>query len=157
VSVAYTNTDLMGAEVGDFYDRLRVEATECNPELLHGPYRLAGRVSGAVVPPDFSAVITLPFVSGPTGSKPIFSLSADRAMVQLATSFRVRRRRCKGEEVRDHPHIADESGKLLAPVARDRMAALSPPEKSADHCSTHASCSRTAGEVFRVTFCGLDA
>lgn len=89
VSMAYTNTDAWAGEVGG---SLLVYASRPKGPTISffaGPYRFAGRVNGAGTPPTSPAVITLPFVSGPTGSKQFFRVLAVRADGRVSPAFRV--------------------------------------------------------------------
>lgn len=89
VSVAYTNTDAWANEVGG---ALLVYASRPQSPTINffkSPYRFAGKVAGAGTPPTSPAVITLPFTSGPTGSKQFFRFRAVRADGRPSPDFRV--------------------------------------------------------------------
>lgn len=79
VSLAYTNTDTWAAEAGGYLLLYASRAQNVTKNFFKGPYRLAGKVTGAGTPPTSPAVITLPFASGPTGSRQFFRAIALRA------------------------------------------------------------------------------
>jgi hypothetical protein len=78
-SLAFTNTDAWANEVGGFLLVYASRAQNATINFYKGPYRFAGKVTGAATPPTTPATITLPFVSGPTGSKQFFRVVAVRA------------------------------------------------------------------------------
>lgn len=82
VSLAFStgaSTDQWANEAGGYL--LLYASRPQNPTINYfkGPYRFAAKVTGAASPPTSPAVITLPFVSGPTGSKQFFRAVAVRA------------------------------------------------------------------------------
>lgn len=79
VSVAYTNTDAWANEVGGELLVFASRSQNATINFFKGPYRFAGKVNGAGTPPTSPAVITLPFVIGPVGSKMFFRFVALRA------------------------------------------------------------------------------
>lgn len=89
VSVAYTNTDGWANEVGGALLVYASKPQNITINFFDGPYRFAGKVSGAATPPTSPAVITLPFVTGPTGSKQMFKFVAVRADGRISSAFRV--------------------------------------------------------------------
>lgn len=89
VSVAYTNTDGWAGEVGGYLLVFASRPMNASVNFFKGPYRFAGKVSGAATPPTSPAVITLPFPSGPAGSKQFFRFVAVRADGRPSPDFRV--------------------------------------------------------------------
>lgn len=89
VSVAFTNTDAWANEVGGGLLVSAGRALNAGKQFFVGPYRFAGKVSGAATPPTSPAVITLPFPTGPAGSKQGFKFVAVRADGRISTPFRV--------------------------------------------------------------------
>lgn len=79
VSLAYTNTDAWAGEVGGALLLYASRPQNVTKNFFKGPYRFAGKVAGAGTPPTSPAVITLPFVIGPVGSKMFFKAVAVRA------------------------------------------------------------------------------
>jgi len=91
-SVAYTvtaGTDDWAREVGGYL--LIYVGRPFSPGRAQqvGGYRYAGKVSGAVSPPTSPAVITLPFATGPTGSKQQFRFLSLRGDGRSSPSFPV--------------------------------------------------------------------
>lgn len=79
-SIAYTNTDAWATAAGGYLLVYASRGMNATINYFKGPYRFAGKVVGSGTPPTSPAVITLPFVIGPTGSKMFFrfvALSAD--------------------------------------------------------------------------------
>lgn len=89
VSVAYTNTDGWATESGGALLVYASKPQNLTINYFKGPYRFAGKVVGAASPPTSPAVITLPFVTGPTGSKQMFNFVAVRADGRISSGFRV--------------------------------------------------------------------
>lgn len=89
VSVAYTNTDAWANEAGGYLLIYASRPQSPTINFFKSPYRFAGKVTGAVAPPTSPAVITLPFTSGPTGSKQFFRFVAVRADGRPSPDFRV--------------------------------------------------------------------
>lgn len=78
-SVAFTNTDAWAGEAGGY---LLVYASRPMPGTINyfkGPYRYAGKVTGAGTPPTSPSVITLPFTIGSAGTRMGFRFVAVRA------------------------------------------------------------------------------
>lgn len=88
VSVAYTNTDSWAGEVGGYLLVYASRPQNATINFFKGPYRFAGKVAGAVVPPTSPSVITLPFTSGPAGSRQFFKWVAVRADGRPSAIFR---------------------------------------------------------------------
>lgn len=88
VSVAYTNTDAWAGEAGGYLLVYASRAQNSTINSFKGPYRYAAKVTGAATPPTSPAVITLPFVTGPTGSKQMFKFVAVRADGRPSAVFR---------------------------------------------------------------------
>lgn len=78
-SVAYTNTDAWANEVGGALLLYASRPQSPTINFFKGPYRFCGLVAGAMTPPTSPAVLTLPFPSGPTGSRQYFRALAVRA------------------------------------------------------------------------------
>lgn len=89
VSVAFTNTDAWAGEVGGALLVYASRPQNATKNFFAGPYRFAGKISGAVSPPTSPAVITLPFSIGPTGSRMMFKFVAVRADGRPSAVFRV--------------------------------------------------------------------
>ena len=79
VSVAFTNTDAWANEAGGYLLVFASRSQNATINFFKGPFRFAGKVTGAATPPTSPAVITLPFVIGPVGSKMFFRFVALRA------------------------------------------------------------------------------
>jgi hypothetical protein len=82
VSVAYTvtaGTDDWAREVGGYLLVYASRPFSPGRAQQKGGFRYAGKVSGAATPPTSPAVVTLPFASGPSGSKQQFQFVAVRA------------------------------------------------------------------------------
>lgn len=88
-SMAYTNTDGWAGEVGGYLLVYASRPQNASRNFWNGPYRFAGKVSGAATPPTSPATITLPFASGPTGSKQFFRVVAVRADGRPSATFRI--------------------------------------------------------------------
>lgn len=88
-SLAFTNTDAWAGEVGGAL--LVFAGRPQNPSInsFQGPYRYAGKVSGAGTPPTTPATITLPFTTGIAGSKMFFRVVAVRADGRPSAAFRI--------------------------------------------------------------------
>lgn len=87
VSVAYTNTDPWATAVGGSLLIYASRPQDTTINFFAGPYRFAGRVNGAVVPPTSPAVITLPFPVV-VGQKVFFRAEATEADGRLSSAFR---------------------------------------------------------------------
>jgi hypothetical protein len=79
VSLAYTNTDAWAGEVGGYLLLFASRPQNPTVNFFKGPFRFAGKVSGAGTPPTSPSVITLPFPIGPAGSRMFFRAVALRA------------------------------------------------------------------------------
>lgn len=79
VSMAFANTDAWANEVGGGLLIWASRPQQPTINYFKGPYRFAGKVAGAASPPTTPATITLPFPSGPTGSRQFFKAVAVRA------------------------------------------------------------------------------
>lgn len=82
VSLAYTVTagsDDWAREAGGYLLLFASKPQNVTKNFFAGPYRFAGKVTGAATPPTSPAVITLPFTAGPSGSKIFFRAYATRA------------------------------------------------------------------------------
>jgi hypothetical protein len=88
-SMAFTNTDGWAGEVGGYLLVYASRAQNATRNFWNGPYRFAGKVSGAGTPPTTPATITLPFASGPTASKQFFRVVASRADGRPSATFRI--------------------------------------------------------------------
>jgi len=88
-SMAFTNTDLWANEVGGALLVYASRPQNVTINFFKGPYRFAGRINGAASPPTSPQVITLPFVSGPAGSKQFFKVIAVRADGRPSATFRI--------------------------------------------------------------------
>lgn len=88
-SFAYTNTDGWANEVGGALLIYASRPQSAGINFFAGPYRYAGKVAGAATPPTSPAVITLPFPSGPTGSKQFFQVRSVRADGRISAPFRL--------------------------------------------------------------------
>ena len=88
-SMSFTNTDAWAGEVGGYLLVYGSRAQNASRNFWNGPYRYAGKVSGAATPPTSPATITLPFASGPTGSKQFFRVVAVRADGRPSATFRL--------------------------------------------------------------------
>jgi len=89
VSMAFTNTDSWAGEVGGAMLVWASRPQNATINFFAGPYRFAGKISGAVSPPTSPSVITLPFVIGPVGSKIFFRVAVVRADGRPSPTFRV--------------------------------------------------------------------
>lgn len=78
-SLAFTNTDAWATEVGGALLIWASRAQQPTINYFKGPYRYTSKVAGAVSPPTSPSVLTLPFPSGPTGSRQFFKAVAVRA------------------------------------------------------------------------------
>lgn len=72
VSLAFTNTDAWANAAGGYLLLFASRPQNATINFFKGPYRFAGKVTGAATPPTSPAVITLPFPIGPAGSKMFF-------------------------------------------------------------------------------------
>lgn len=88
-SMAFTNTDAWAGEAGGYLLVYASRAQNASRNFWNGPYRYAGKVTGAATPPTSPATITLPFASGPTGSKQFFRVVAVRADGRPSATFRI--------------------------------------------------------------------
>jgi len=88
-SMAFTNTDAWANEVGGALLVYASRAQQNTINFFNGPYQYAGRVNGAGTPPTSPATITLPFVTGPAGSKQFFRVVAVRADGRPSSPFRI--------------------------------------------------------------------
>lgn len=88
-SLTFTNTDDWANEVGGALLVYASRAQSGTINFFNGPYRYAGRVNGAASPPTSPATITLPFVTGPAGSKQFFRIVAVRADGRPSSPFRI--------------------------------------------------------------------
>jgi hypothetical protein len=88
-SVAFTNTDSWANEAGGYLLVYASRAQNATINFFKGPYRFAGKVTGAASPPASPSVVTLPFVSGPTGSRQFFKFISVRADARPSATFRV--------------------------------------------------------------------
>lgn len=89
VSVAFTAADAWATEVGGALLVYASRPQNSAKVFFAGPYRFAGKVLGAVSPPTSPAVITLPFVSGASGSKQFFNFRSVRADGRISSTFLV--------------------------------------------------------------------
>jgi hypothetical protein len=87
-SMAFTNTDAWANEVGGYMLVYASPPQSVTVNFYAGPYRFAGKVTGAASPPTTPATITLPYVSGPTGSRQFFRVVVTRADGRPSNSFR---------------------------------------------------------------------
>lgn len=88
-SAAFTTTDGWANEVGGAMLVYASRAQSAGINFFAGPYRYAGKIAGAATPPTSPATITLPFPSGPTGSKQFFQVRAVRADGRISAPFRL--------------------------------------------------------------------
>jgi len=89
MSVAFTNTDAWANEVGGnmlFWFSRPQNATKT---FFNGPYRFAGRIIGAAVPPTSPQTIVMPFAAGPTGSKVFTKVVVIRADGRPSAVYRI--------------------------------------------------------------------
>jgi hypothetical protein len=89
VSVAFTNTDGWANEAGGYMLVYASRPQSPGINFFAGPYRFAGKITGAATPPTSPSVITLPFPSGPTGSKQFFQVRSVRADGRISAPFRL--------------------------------------------------------------------
>lgn len=89
VSVAFTAGDAWANEAGGYLLVFASRAMNASVNYFNGPYRFAGKITGAASPPSSPSVVNLPFPSGPTGSKQFFRFVAVRADGRPSPSFRV--------------------------------------------------------------------
>lgn len=78
-SLAFTNTDAWAGEAGGYLLVFASRPQNATINFFKGPYRFAGKVTGAATPPTTPATITLPFTIGPVTSKMFFRFVALRA------------------------------------------------------------------------------
>lgn len=88
-SLAFTNTDAWANEAGGYLLVYASRPQSPGINFFKGPYRYAGKVTGAGTPPTSPATITLPFVSGPAGSRQFFQVRAVRADGRISAPFRI--------------------------------------------------------------------
>lgn len=88
-SLAFTNTDAWANEVGGALLVYVSRPQNAAIQFFNGPYRYAGRVNGAGTPPTSPATITLPFTTGPAGSKLFAKVVAVRADGRPSSPFRI--------------------------------------------------------------------
>jgi hypothetical protein len=72
VSLAFTNTDAWAIAAGGYLLLFASRPQNATINFFKGPFRFAGKVTGAATPPTSPAVITLPFPIGPATSKMFF-------------------------------------------------------------------------------------
>lgn len=87
VSMAFTNTDAWAGEVGGYLLVYASRAQNPTVNFFRGPFRFAAKVTGAVSPPASPSVLTLPFPSGPTGSRQFFRVVSVRADGRVSPEF----------------------------------------------------------------------
>ncbi len=68
-SVAFTNSDSWAIAAGGYLLVYAARPVAGTINYFKGPYRFAGKVTGAATPPTTPAVITLPFTIGSAGTK----------------------------------------------------------------------------------------
>lgn len=88
-SFAFTNTDSWANESGGAMLIYASRPQSAGINFFKGPYRFAGKIVGSATPPTSPSVITLPFPSGPTGSKQFFQVRAVRADGRISAPFRL--------------------------------------------------------------------
>ena len=87
VSIAYTNTDKWAGEVGGYLSIYCSRPVNASINFFKGPYRLAGTVLGAVVPPTSPEVVTLPFPVA-VGNKVFLRYRSGEVDARISSSFR---------------------------------------------------------------------
>ncbi len=87
-SVAFTNTDAWAGEAGGYMLVYASRPQNATINFFAGPYRFAGKITGAGSPPTSPSVVTLPFTIGPAASKMMFRYVAVRADGRASPDFR---------------------------------------------------------------------
>jgi hypothetical protein len=88
-SAAFTNTDPWANEVGGAMLIYASRPQSAGVNFFKGPYRYAGKIPGGATPPVSPSVITLPFATGPVGSKQFFQVRSVRADGRISAPFRL--------------------------------------------------------------------
>lgn len=88
-SVVFTNTDDWAVAVGGAILILASRGQNPSINYFKGPYRFAGRILGAVVPPTSPQLVTLPFQSLAEGQRVFFQARATNPDGRLSSPDRV--------------------------------------------------------------------
>lgn len=88
VTVTFDNTDAWATAVGGHLLVYASRPQNSTVNFFKGPYRFAGRVNGAVVPPTSPATINLPFVVSP-GNQVFFRFLATQSNGQISAPQRI--------------------------------------------------------------------
>lgn len=88
LSVAFTNSDAWAGEVGGALLVYASAGTNPTRNFFAGPYRYAGKVAGAVVPPTSPAALTLPQAVA-AGQRVHFQARIVRADGRISSPFRL--------------------------------------------------------------------
>lgn len=87
LDLAFTNTDAWAAEVGSAMLVLVSRPQNVSIKYFKGPYRFAGSIAGALVPPTSPATIALPFPVA-VGQRVFIQVRVTRADGRLSNDFR---------------------------------------------------------------------
>lgn len=87
VDVGFTNTDDWAGEVGSAMLVLASRPQNSSVNFFKGPYRFAGLIAGAVVPPTSPATLALPFPVV-AGQRVFFQFRVSRVDGRLSGTFR---------------------------------------------------------------------
>lgn len=87
LSVAFTNTDSWATAVGGYMFVYASRPQSPGINFFNGPYRFAGKISGAVVPPTSPVTIAVPFAAA-AGNKIFYSVRVSQVDGRLSADFR---------------------------------------------------------------------